>query len=606
MYTQLVQDLRMRHLLRHSLLIITAALTVVESDLKATASSAVSSAVMIPVAKTLKIASQVTQTPELNRQREEPPIENCSFQPKPLTADPEPITVVKIQVEDSTVLIKVTGSTVLSFEKIINSDEIKQITQRIEGQYLNNEQFRKVYTEVVNAITQLYLNEGYITSKAISQEPLTITKDGVVEIPVIEGRLAVIEIAGRKRLNLSYLCSRIELGVGFPLNIIKIEEQLRLLNADPLLEKVEANLKNTGKPGLSIFTVSVQEASSFTSNFSANNYSPPSLGSERLGITLRYGNLTGLGDEISSTYYRSTTGGANVLDFIYRVPLNPTNGTLQFRAAPNWTEITQSPLDEFDITGEKDVYEITYRQPLLRTLREELALSLSFRFQDGQTFVFDRPTPFGIGPNEDGVSRTSVIQFRQDYFSRDPGGVWFLQAQFNFGTGLFDATTNAPPIPDGHFFNWLGQVRRVQRLGDNHLLIIQGELQLTPDSLLPDQLFIIGGGQSVRGYRTNVRSGDNGLRFSIEKQITVLRDEARKPNLQVAPFLDIGVVWNVSDNPNKLPNQTFLLGAGLGLVWEPFENFRLRLDYGFPFIDLEDRGNNIQDDGLYFELNYQP
>jgi hemolysin activation/secretion protein len=152
-------------------------------------------------------------------------------------------------------------------------------------------------------------------------------------------------------------------------------------------------------------------------------------------------------------------------------------------------------------------------------------------------------------------------------------------------------------------------VQRVQRLSDDHLLIVQADLQLTPDSLLPSQQFIIGGGHSVRGYRQNARSGDNGFRFSMEDRIALDRDEGGIPVFQLAPFLDIGAVWNFADNPNELPDQTFLISTGLGLIWDSFGGIKglsLRLDYGIPFIDLDDRGRNIQDQGFYFSLIYQP
>lgn len=31
----------------------------------------------------------------------------------------------------------------------------------------------------------------------------------------------------------------------------------------------------------------------------------------------------------------------------------------------------------------------------------------------------------------------------------------------------------------------------------------------------------------------------------------------------------------------------------------------LRVDYGFPLVYVRDRGDNIQDEGLYFSLNYR-
>ncbi len=252
------------------------------------------------------------------------------------------------------------------------------------------------------------------------------------------------------------------------------------------------------------------------------------------------------------------------------------------------------------------MYEFTYRQPIVRSLREEFALSLGFSVQNGQTFTFAGPTPFGIGPDEDGNSRTRTIRFAQDYVRRDLHGVWGLRSQFNFGIGAFDATTNSDPNkPDGRFFSWLLQVQRQQRLGADNLLIAQADLQLTPDGLLPSQQFVIGGGQSVRGYRQNVRAGDNGLRFTLEDRITLERDASGEEALQLAPFLDLGYIWNVDKNPNLIQRQRFIAGAGLGMLWKPIPNLNLRLDYAIPFVELEDRRNNAQDDGFYFSASYR-
>jgi len=506
------------------------------------------------------------------------------------TSEPTPdVNVVPIQVNR----IEVTGSTVLS------SEQLNRITKPFEGSTVSFQEL----TSVIDEINQLYLEQGYTNSRAIL-EAQTIA-NGVVQIRVFEGTLERIEVEGTRRLNPNYVRSRVNLGVGTPLNTTKLEEQLRLLRADPLFKNVEATLRSGSGPGQSILVVRVTEADPFEASVSFDNYSPPSVGSERLGINASYRNLTGNGDELAASYYRTTTGGADVFDFSYRIPLNAMNGTLQLRAAPNRNEVTQSPFDEFDIRGESQLYEISYRQPLIRSLRQEFALSLGFAYQSGQTFTFAGPTPFGFGPDEQGVSRTSVIKFGQDYLRWDSLGVWSLRSQFSFGTGLFNATTNPDSIPDGRFISWLGQVQRVQLLNKNNLLILQADLQLTPDALLPSQQFIIGGGQSLRGYRQNVRAGDNGLRFSVEERITLQRDEAGNAIFQLAPFADLGTIWNVSDNPNKLQKQRFLASVGLGLLWQPLSNLSVRLDYGLPLVNLDDRGENVQDSGFYFSVNYK-
>jgi hemolysin activation/secretion protein len=188
---------------------------------------------------------------------------------------------------------------------------------------------------------------------------------------------------------------------------------------------------------------------------------------------------------------------------------------------------------------------------------------------------------------------------------RSENSAWALRSQFNLGVDIWDATTNAEPIPDGRFFSWVGQLQRVQRIGRDHLLVLEADVQLSPDSLLPPEQLIIGGGRSLRGYRQNVRSGDNGLRASVEGRFTVARDAAGLPIMQLSPFLDMGTVWNVEDNPNPLPEETFLMAVGVGVFWEPVPNFEVRLDYGIPLMDLDDRGDNIQEDGLHFRVNYR-
>ncbi|WP_282956348.1 ShlB/FhaC/HecB family hemolysin secretion/activation protein [[Limnothrix rosea] IAM M-220] len=253
--------------------------------------------------------------------------------------------------------------------------------------------------------------------------------------------------------------------------------------------------------------------------------------------------------------------------------------------------------------GESERYELSYRQPIIRNPREEFALGLGFTYQDGLTFLGDELFGFNIG-TEDGKSTTSVLKFSQEYIKRQPAGAWSLRSQFSIGTGLFDATTNDAPIPDGHFWSWLGQIQRVKLLNPNNLLVIQADLQLTPDTLLPSQQFVIGGGQSLRGFRQNARSADNGFRFSVEDRITLARDESGDAVFQLAPFFDMGTVWNSDNNPNVLADQKFLAGIGLGAWWQIEKGFTVRFDYALPLVNLDDRGDNWQDDGLYFNVNY--
>ncbi|MGB3188051.1 MAG: ShlB/FhaC/HecB family hemolysin secretion/activation protein [Limnoraphis sp.] len=520
-------------------------------------------------------------------QPEQPDIQNDPPPDNQLTPDTPPIPVTRVEI---------TGSTILTPE------EINTLVAPLEGRSVTLVQLQ----DTADKITEIYLERGYITSRAIVPEQ-TIS-EGVVQIQVIEGTLERIDIEGTQRLNPNYIRDRVQLGAEKPLSTARLEDQLRLLRANPLFETVEASLRAGTQEGQSVLIVRVTEANPFQAGISADNYSPPSIGSERLGLNLRHLNLTGRGDLIFVSYNTTrliTEGESDILDFLYSIPINAMNGTIQIRVPPYWNTIIQEPFDEFNIDGKSQRYEISYRQPLIRTPIQEFALSVGYAYQRSQTFQDGDGIAFGLGPEEDGVTRTSVFKFGQDYIRRDRFGAWALRSQFSIGTELFGAT-NTDSLPNSNFLSWLGQVQRVQRLGDDHLLIVQGDVQLSADALFPAQQFVIGGGLSVRGYRQNIRSGDNGFRFSVEDRFTLIRDQAEQPQLQLAPFIDVGTVWNNDENPNRLFGKTFLVGVGMGVLWEPLPGLNLRLDYGVPLVDLQDRGNNIQDDGFYFSVTYTP
>jgi hemolysin activation/secretion protein len=513
---------------------------------------------------------EITPLPEENPPSIQPPAAIPSTSPD---SGDRPSTLSNIQIIGSTVFSDTDFAPILT-----NSDG-------------------KTLSQIADAITQLYLEKGYITSRA------RVAASAPDTIEIIEGRVDQINLQGNNKLSENYLTSRLRLGTKAPLNTAQLEDQLRLLKLNPLLENIEATLKAGEGLGVSDLDVTVTEARSFVGNVGVDNFSPASVGSERMTLDLAEQNLTGAGDRLSFGYIRTTRGGADSLDLAYTRPINAKDGSITLRSVFSSNKVIQEPFNVLDIRGESERYEISYRQPIIRTPREEFALGFGFSYQDGLTFLGDELFGFNIG-TENGKSTTSILKFTQEYIKRQPLGALSLRSQFSFGTELFDATDNIDPIPDGQFWSWLGQVQGVRLLNPDNLLIVQADLQLTPDPLLPSQQFVMGGGQSLRGFRQNARSADNGFRFSVENRFTVARNAAGDSVFQLAPFFDLGTVWNNSDNPNVLPDQKFLAGLGIGAWWQLEKGFTVRLDYALPLVDLSDRGKNIQDDGLYFNVNY--
>ena len=475
----------------------------------------------------------------------------------------------------------VSGSTVF------DASDFEAVLSPLIGQILGIDGLR----QAADSITQLYLNEGYITSRAIlPNQPIT---DGIIRLQIVEGSLEEILIEDAGRLG-NYVRSRIELGADTPLNQFALEDQLRLLRADPLIDNIEASLRAGTGLGQSILVVRIAEADPLEAHLTLDTDSPVSVGVVRTGANVTYRNPFGIGDQIRAAAYRATTGGSNLYELSYSTPVNAMNGTLSARFLPSEFDII-SPRDlaSLDIEGDAQVYELTYRQPLIRNPREEFALSLGFRHRDGDTRLL----------GQDFTSNSaSVIQFGQDYLHRDVQGAWALRSQFSLGVDWLDATNTSSPQADSQFVSWLGQVQRAQILNQDHLLILQGDIQLATDTLLGSEQFVIGGRQSVRGYSQNARFGDNGIRLSVEDRITIQRNASGAPIMLLSPFVDMAAVWN-SQSGTTVNDDRFLLGTGVGFTYRPIEGLDLRLDLGVPLGNINDSAP--QDLFLYLDFDLE-
>ena len=270
--------------------------------------------------------------------------------------------------------IDVTGST------IFGSKEFDPITKPLEGRTVTLAELNNA----ANEITRLYLAQGYITSRAVVS-PQDIV-GGVVQIQVIEGNLSDIQISGTGRLKPDYVRERLELGVDTPLNINDLEDQLQLLQANPLIETIEANLQAGQGLGQSELIVDVERAGEIFLNPHIDNYTTPSTGPVRLGVGVGTGNLTGHGDSFRFAYDGSVTGGLNIFDISYSVPINAKDGTFQLRAIIERDEITEEPFDILEIGSDSERYSLSFRQPIIRSPRQEFALSLGFSHQRSQGF----------------------------------------------------------------------------------------------------------------------------------------------------------------------------------------------------------------------------
>ncbi len=483
----------------------------------------------------------------------------------------------------------VTGSTVF------NAAEFAEVTKGFVGRPISLAEL----FQARSAITQLYLDRGYITSGAYI--PPQKLQDGVVEIRVVEGELEDIRITGTRRLNPNYVRSRLALGAKKPLNRARLLEALQLLQVNPLISTVSAELSSGSRPGTSLLEVKVAEAKTFGSQITLDNGRSPSVGTFRRQVQLSEANLLGLGDGLSISY--ANTDGSNEVDLNYTLPINPRNGTVSFSYGNSSSRVIEEPFDQLDIDSKSHFFEVSLRQPIFQSPTQEFALGLSFGNRESRATLLNGDLPFpSLGADNDGKTRVSALRFFQEYTKRSSVDVFAARSQFSFGLNAFNSTIN-DEAPDSRFVSWRGQLQYVRLLAPDTLLLLRSDLQLANRSLLPVEQFGVGGINSVRGYRQDQLLTDQGLFASAELRVPVLRIPQLKTLLQVVPFIDVGVAGNRTATD---PDPRVLAAAGLGLRLQVSDRVTARLEWGRPLVSVENKRRTWQEDGLYFSIVVNP
>lgn len=461
-----------------------------------------------------------------------------------------------------------------------------------------------------NVIAQLYISEGYPTSGAFipeDQPPLN-PQGSVPIIRILEGRISEIRISGLQRLQPSYVRSRLSVATKQPLHYPRLLEALQLLQLDPLISSLSAELADGVEDGTNILIVTVREADTLNSRVFADNERSPSVGSDRRGVNITEANLLGLGDSMSVIY--TNTQGSNAADLSYTLPLNPRNGTLSLNYGDTSGRVVEDPFDVLDITSRSKYYQVTLRQPLILKPRNEFALGVTAVHTDNKTFLLGDPFALTPGANDQGETSVSALRFFQEYTHRSREQAIVLRSQFSFGLDALGSTINERS-PDSRFFSWRGQAQWIKLLGRPTtnlsvapILLVRGDIQLADRPLLAVEQFGLGGLGTVRGYRQDALLTDSGAFASAEVRLPVFQIPEWQTAVQVIPFIDAGVGWNQGDRLNPDPDHLAAIGLGLQLLQG--DNFSARLDWGIPLIRVDSSKRTWQENGLYFSVEFNP
>ena len=442
-----------------------------------------------------------------------------------------------------------------------------------------------------NRLNELYAVNGYInTGVQIPDQEIT---DGVLRLRLIPGRLSAMTIASDLRPG--YITGRLRLHQ--PFNLTELQAQLKLLEQDPRISRIDARVEPTGVAGSAVLQVAADTMPKFAIGFSLANDRSPSIGANNARLRLEANNLTGWGDALHGS--ASTTRGLDAFDVRYSLPLTFSDLTMTLEHSLSDSSVIEQPFADLDVDSETESSSVSFNWPVIRQLDSSLALGLALEARRNQTSLLGQAFSFSEGAL-DGESRVTPVRLSVSYAVQELAASLAARLTISYGTGALQPTADSlnNTGPDGSFTAYLAQVQYARMLTEKFYVTVKALGQYSDTTLLSVEKFALGGVGSVRGYRQNQIVRDNAVLFTLETNysLDVL------PGLEVLAFYDWGSGENASGSASLGRDTIYSLGAGM--AYRNAYGFSAELFVAHGFTDFVVENRNLQDDGIHFRLSY--
>ncbi|MCI0507241.1 MAG: BamA/TamA family outer membrane protein [Gammaproteobacteria bacterium] len=534
----------------------------------------------------------------LSRPADERPdvLEQQPFKPKtqpqlslPPVKPPEPSDkqisqVLKFKLE----ALNFSGNTVFSGEQL----------QALIASYIGNEIDTLDIQQIKNLITKHYIDNGYLNSGAII--PDQDIQDGALDIQIVEGELSDVRVANKGRLRNQYISDRIRLDPHKPLNLYVLQERLFMLQQDPRIKRINADLGPGEKRGESILNIEITEERPYTILLQADNHQPPSIGEEQGTLRFQHFNITGFGDKIDATV--NYTEGLNKGYVNYQWPLTADDKILYAAYEKSDSIIVTDEIKAIglDLENKSDTATIGLTYPVYKASSETFDVTLQLDKRKSTSYIDGTAVSYAGSGAVDGVSKITALRLIQNWLKFSPQTVYSFRHIMSVGLDALDSTQHDGLEPDSDFFAWLLQGQVAKQYASLGLqTVFRADLQVAFDDLMSMEQIAAGGANSVRGYRENQLVRDNGFIASMELRKAIFQSEDAQHLVQVAGFADYGRAW-MHSGPVE-PESIYSVGAGLRWQWN--RTALAEFYWAEPLKDISNPDDDsLQDDGIHLKL----
>ena len=470
--------------------------------------------------------------------------------------------------------------------------------QSLVAPYIDKEIDTLDIQQIKNLITKHYIDNGYINSGATI--PDQDIEDNVLDIKIIEGDLTEVRVSNKGRLRDQYISDRIRLDPHKPFNLYVLQERLYLLQQDPRIKTINADLGPGDEKGESILNIAITEEKPYAILLQADNHRPPSIGEYQGTLRIQHYNITGFGDKIDATI--NYTEGLNKGYVNYQWPLTADDKIFYIAYEKSNSEIVSDDVKALDLKleNESDTASIGFTYPVYKTSTETFDVTVQLDKRESTSLIDGAPISYAGTGAIDGVSNITALRLIQNWLKFDPTTVYSFRHIMSVGLDAFDSTQHDGREPDSDFVAWLLQFQAAkQYAGIGLQTVFRADFQAAFNELMPMEQIAVGGANTVRGYRENQLVRDNGFIASIELRKAIYQSESAQHLVQIAGFADYGRAW-MHSGPVE-PESIYSVGAGLRWQWN-----RTALAEFYWAAALKDVNNpdddSLQDDGIHLKL----
>lgn len=368
--------------------------------------------------------------------------------------------------------------------------------------------------ELTNSVSDWYISRGYITSRAFLVEQ--DLRSGVLHLAVLEGRLQNITMEGASGHELRMVFPGLE---GNILNLRDIEQGMEQINRTRTTP-VQIEILPGDKQGWSIVHLTATPEFPLSASASFDNSGQKSTGVGQINGGLTGKNLLGLADSwfVSGGRSSAFSNSKDAQNFATGISI-PYGYTL-FDYSYSWNSYL-STIDnngyKWRSSGDTETHRFNLSRVLFRNGDIKTGASVGLSIRNGRNYLDD------VLLQSSSRKLTSLL-FGLNHTQKMLGGVATFNPTFSRGMPWFGAESDGHKngdLPKAQFRKWSLSASFQRPVAEDLWWLASAYGQWSPDRLYGSERLTLGGEGSVRGFKEQYISGDNGAYWRNELSYTL-------------------------------------------------------------------------------------